>query len=442
MLHRDKLQQLQKKIPQLHDIRQYKETFWLNEKYAGNSQQRLASVELSAEDIRGAEARLKRFQPFIAETFPETRKFSGIIESPLVEIKQMKGWLNQTMHPRVEGRLLLKCDNLLPISGSVKARGGIYEVLAFAEKIALSEKLITQCDNYIKLRETHCKKIFSRYRLAVGSTGNLGLSIGIMGAAFGIEVTVHMSADAKQWKKELLRKHGVQVIEHLSDYSEAVEAGRNQSMADPLCHFIDDENSSTLFLGYATAASRLAHQLTEMKIKVNQHHPLHVYLPCGVGGGPGGISFGLKQHFGDHVHCFFAEPTHAPAMLLGLASGLHNEISGADLGLDGHTEADGLAVGRPSGFVGRLMADLIAGVFTVRDALLFQLVYGLHETEQLFLEPSGVAGLSGPWRLAETDWYSHMELTSAATHLIWGTGGGMVPDQERIHILDRGNPTI
>ncbi|WP_145544266.1 D-serine ammonia-lyase [Yersinia frederiksenii] len=410
------------------------EVTWFNPQ-ATTLEKGLPYVGLTQQDVADAEARLLRFAPYLCQAFPETQKTQGIIESDIVEIPAMQQALQQRYGVEITGRLLLKKDSHLPISGSIKARGGIYEVLTHAEKLALQAGLLAETDDYSKLFSDDFRQFFSQYRIAVGSTGNLGMSIGIMSAKLGFSVSVHMSADAREWKKRKLREHGVNVVEYEQDYGVAVAQGRKQAESDPNCFFIDDENSPTLFLGYSVAGSRLKKQFAEQQILVDENHPLFVYLPCGVGGGPGGVAFGLKLAFGDHVHCIFAEPTHSPCMLLGVYTGLHDGISVQDIGIDNITAADGLAVGRASGFVGRAMERLLDGFYTLSDAEMYDLLGLLNRHEGIQLEPSAFAGMPGPARVSSSSDYlkdNHFsaEKMQNATHLVWATGGGMVPAQE------------
>lgn len=433
-------------FPLLNDLMECREVSWFNTKRVP-CQQAIIDVGLTKADIDDAADRLKRFSPLIKELFPETKSTEGIIESPLVAVPDHRDALGRRYGADLPGQLWAKLDSELPISGSIKARGGIYEVLKHAEDLAIQAGLLTYEDDYRKLASPAMRSFFNGYTIAVGSTGNLGLSIGIMSAALGFDASVHMSADARQWKKDKLRAHGVHVYEYQDDYSVAVAAGRKQSAGDPKAYFVDDENSPTLFLGYAVAARRLAGQLNAYDVRVDEANPLFVYLPCGVGGSPGGVAFGLKTVFGDNVHCIFVEPTHCPSMLLGVYTGRNNEVSVQDFGIDNITAADGLACGRPSQFVGKAMGRLIDGFCTVEDDELFRIEATLHDTAGIDIEPSSAAGFACPWRvLADAQYHQQIGLDEEAvihaTHLAWITGGSMVPREEMASYIAKGEQLL
>lgn len=401
---------------------------------------------ISLADVHAARARFDRFAPLLARLFPETAPSGGTIESPLLAAPTLQQMLGLDAR---HGRLWIKGDHALPIAGSIKARGGIHEVLEFAEKVALEAGLIQQGDDYARLAEADARDRFSRYQVAVGSTGNLGLSIGVMASALGFRAAVHMSADAKAWKKARLRARGVEVVEHAGDYAQAVAAGRQQAASDPYCHFVDDERSLSLMLGYSAAALHLDTQLAAQGLRPDAHRPLFVYLPCGVGGAPAGIAFGLKQLYGEHVHCFFAEPTASPCFLVQMLGaelgGQGGNPSVYDYGLDNRTEADGLAVPRASELAAGAMRELLSGVYTVADDTLFRHLFQAQAAEGIQVEPSAAAGFSGPAMLTQSeagrDYLERRGLTQhmpQAIHLAWTTGGLFVPDTEYRNFLDRG----
>ena len=417
---------------------------WLNPEFS-QAPHPVEGLDLS--DITAADQRLHQFAPLLQQLFPELEQASGLIESELLPIPTMQ----QQQFPELSGRLMIKADHALPVAGSIKARGGIHEVLCHAEQLALENGLLINTDDdYLKLGTKAARALFNRYEIAVSSTGNLGLSIGIISAALGFRVVVHMSVEAKQWKKERLRDRGVTVVEHSDDYSAAVTAGRAASDADPNSYFVDDENSPRLFMGYAVAALRLQKQLTEQGITVDKNHPLLVYIPCGVGGAPGGINFGLKQVFGDSVHCFFGEPVQAPCVLLGMQADDPERLQSVyDVGLKVATEADGLAVSMASGWVCSVIKQLLSGVYTVADDQLFRRLYQLWKSEGIAIEPSAAAGFEGPQQLFHSpegqQYLTQLQLQEVqhnATHLVWTTGGLFVPEQEMAKFQQRGKALL
>ena len=415
-------------------------TLWCNPYY-----QLRSAVVLPEEAGSPAQAhdRLVRHAKVLGNLFSELSRSHGQVSSPLLSVPRLR----EVLLPEGDdaGSWFVKADHDLPVAGSVKARGGFHEALVLAERLAQEAGLLDEDGDRARLAEPSVREHLGRHTLSVGSTGNLGLAIGLIGAGLGFHAVVHMSSDAKAWKKDRLRSRGITVVEHAGDYAAAVASGRAAARQDPLIHFVDDERSEALFLGYAAAARELLDQLRAARRPVDAAHPLFVYLPCGVGGAPGGITYGLKRLLGPHVHCFFAEPTASPCMLVQVASGTQAPVPVHDIGLDNRTEADGLAVGLASPLVSPIMSRLLAGVFTVDDDTLFRDALVLEQAEGISIEPSAAAGLRGPrWLLGSPRGRRYLQrhdltpVISGATHVIWSTGGALVPEDVRAQFRARG----
>ena len=118
--------------PLLQDLVSLNEVSWFNPATVPY-ELAMQGIELTDSDVADAAAGLERFRPYIAKVFPETRNAGGLIESPLKDVSAFQKALCEHFSMHLSGRLLAKLDSHLPISGSIKARGGIYEVLKHAE---------------------------------------------------------------------------------------------------------------------------------------------------------------------------------------------------------------------------------------------------------------------------------------------------------------------
>ena len=136
-------------------------------------------------------------------------------------------------------------------------------------------------------------------------------------------------------------------------------------------------------------------------------------------------------------------------MLLGMATGLHNEISVQDIGLTGRTEADGLAVGRPSKFVGKTVEHLLSGEFTVEDDMLFVYMKELLDREGVFIEPSSCAAFEEAVKMEKDPECARYirehglaDKMEQAAHIVWATGGSLVPEDVRASYVEKAKETV
>ena len=210
----------------LNDLKSMEEVCWINPGYKKFKDIK-DQLPITADEIWDAEKRLQKFAPYLAKAFPDS--VDGIIESPISDIPNMKNWIERENGEGIPGKLYLKRDDLHPIGGSIKARGGVYEVLKHAEALAVENGLLNSDEDYKRFGDKDFVAFYSKYTIQVGSTGNLGLSIGVIGAKLGFKVIVHMPFDSKQWKIDMLRINGVTVVKYSEDYSKVVEEGRKNS---------------------------------------------------------------------------------------------------------------------------------------------------------------------------------------------------------------------
>lgn len=388
------------------DIKNVRETLWINS--------HKPALPLTKKEL----------DEYLAE-FEELSALFGVElpRSPLTAVPTFRKACTSVFAGGLPGKLYVKQDNALPISASVKFRGALYEVLHYARGVSggdtarLSGKVVS-----------------------VASTGNLGLSVGLLARSIGFSARVYLSKEATAWKVEMLRSVGAEVVLADGDYTDAVALCRRES-EERGYYFVDDERSELLYRGYACAAYEVA---SDEAVR-GTDAPVFVYLPCGVGNAPSGIAAGLKALLGDRVHIFLAEPVEVPSVLLGLSSGKNSGVSVYDFGKSGRTVADGLACGRMAERTAPILAGTVSGIYTVEDDKMLGYLKLLGECEKIRIEPSAAAGLPGMGNIYYTGegmrYLADRALLASmddSIHIAWLTGGGLLPDAEYGELYRRG----
>ncbi|MGA4817254.1 pyridoxal-phosphate dependent enzyme [Pseudomonas aeruginosa] len=284
-----------------------------------------------------------------------------------------------------------KRDSHLPISGSIKARGGICEVLAPCRAPGPEHGLVG-LDDYSRLAEGGLPGILR----PPPDSGGLHRQPGPFPSAssaprWASRPACTCPADARQWKKDKLRAHGVTVVGVRLRLQ--CRGGTGPPLSGRRCIHIRRRRKLPRPVPRLRRRRRAtARPVDAAGIRVDSEHPLFVHLPCGVGGGPGGVAFGLCLAFGDAVHCLFAEPTHSPCMFLGVYTGRHEQVSRRTSASTSAPPPMAWRWGvRRASSAAPCSACSTAG-HTVDDDELLRLLALLERSQGIRLEPSALAG--------------------------------------------------
>jgi D-serine dehydratase len=80
------------------------------------------------------------------------------------------------------------------------------------------------------------------------------------------------------------------------------------------------------------------------------------------------------------------------------------------------------------------MTTLLDGCYTIKDEKLYPFLAQLADIEDIFIEPSACASFTGPGLVCNAEAYliknNLKDKMENATHILWATGGNMVPEEE------------
>jgi D-serine dehydratase len=82
------------------------------------------------------------------------------------------------------------------------------------------------------------------------------------------------------------------------------------------------------------------------------------------------------------------------------------------------------------------MQTMLSGCFTVEDEKLYPYLAALKDSTGIFIEPSACAAFEGLQYICGGEYVPAPD--ENAIHVIWATGGNMVPEDEKTAYYERG----
>jgi threonine dehydratase len=210
------------------------------------------------------------------------------------------------------------------------------------------------------------------------SSGNHAQAVALAAKLHGCAATIVMPGDAPASKLDATRGYGAEVITY-DRYKEDREAVARSVVESRGAALIPPYNYYPVMAGQGTAALELIQDVAE---------PLDALIVCTGGGGFVSGCAVAAQHLTPGIQVFASEPERGNDIEQSLQAGTIVTIPVP------RTICDGQQTQAPSKLTFEIMRERLAGVLTVPDPIVVQMMRFLFERMKLVVEPSGANALA------------------------------------------------
>jgi threo-3-hydroxy-L-aspartate ammonia-lyase len=210
------------------------------------------------------------------------------------------------------------------------------------------------------------------------SSGNHAQAVALAAKLHGCAATIVMPADAPVSKLEATRGYGAEVITY-DRYTESREA---------VAHTVVEERGAALVPPFDHYPVMAGQGTTALELIEDVADPLDALIVCTGGGGFISGCAVAAQHLTPGIQVFASEPERGNDIEQSLAAGKIVTIPVP------RTICDGQQTQAPGKLTFEIMRDRLAGVLTVPDPVVVQVMRFLFERLKVVVEPSGASALA------------------------------------------------